>query len=119
VSNDLVITRQEEKGQWKRQEPLDFELLSAAANSAITQFSPVLKVTFYSLHYGRVMLEFRVKTFVLHKNRAAVFNACLCLPKNQETSRGLASQSEFSPRFLNNLSRTKKKKFLSPSFTNQ
>lgn len=46
MSNDLVITRQEEKGQQKQQELPDFEFLSAAANTAITQFSPILKVSF-------------------------------------------------------------------------
>lgn len=48
VLNGLVITRQEEKGQQKEQDPPSFQILSAAANAA--HLSPMLmKVSFYSL----------------------------------------------------------------------
>lgn len=62
MSNDLVMTRQEEKGQQKWQEPPEFELLSAAANSAIPRVSPVL----CSLQYTSIMQipKLRVKIFV-------------------------------------------------------
>lgn len=62
MSNDLVMTRQEERGQQKRQEPPELEFLGAAANSAIPQFSPVL----CSLHYTSIMQipKLQVKIFV-------------------------------------------------------
>lgn len=53
VLNGLVITRQEEKSQQKKQDPPSFQILSAAANA--THLSPMLKVSFYSLHYTSIM----------------------------------------------------------------
>lgn len=49
MSNDLVITRQEGKSEEKQQEPADFVFHSAAAISAITQFSPVLSQFLFPL----------------------------------------------------------------------
>lgn len=87
VSNDLVITRQEERGQQKRQEPPNFEFLSVAANSAISKFPPMLKVSFYSLHYMSVMKipKFRVKIFVHIQEQNDCINTYMRLPEKPKT----------------------------------
>lgn len=113
VSNDLVITRQEGKGEEKQQEPPDFEFHSAAAISAITQFSPVLKVSFYSLHYMSKFLNSERKRLHIYNNRMTVFK-CTYVPIRKQKSRkpqeGWLTNSEFSPCFLNNFSQTNKQK---------
>lgn len=110
VSNDLVITRQEGKSEEKQQEPPDFEFHSAAAISAITQCSPVLKVSFYSLYFMSKFLNSERKHLHIY-NRMTAFKRTYVPTRKQKSRKpqeGWLMNSEFSPCFLNNFSQTNK-----------